>query len=168
MPTAAIGEGDRPSKPIGEIRKSFENIKASLIATKEAEDDTVIPPNLVRELRKSFENMPLPEPPSEQELRDSCNASVIDEPVPAPPLRTSSFQKATGSKVLFLFWPPHSWHSLNLSSLYQVSLDKTSPQSKSASSIPDLSRDEGYATFPNSPRKPGRPGNSCHQCQNHQ
>ena len=25
-------------------------------------------------------------------------------------------------------------------------------------SIPDISKDEGYATFPNSPRKPGRPG----------
>ena len=36
------------------------------------------------------------------------------------------------------------------------SLDKSSPQSKSVSSIPDLCKDEGYATFPNSPRKPGR------------
>jgi hypothetical protein len=57
---------------------------------------------------------------------------------PIAPLRSSSFYKATGSKL---------------------SLDKTSPQSKSASSIPDdLAKDEGYATFPNSPRKPGRPG----------
>lgn len=56
---------DMPSKAIGEIRKSFENIKAP-VNVKDKEDGDVIPPNLVREMRKSFENMPLPDPPSEQ------------------------------------------------------------------------------------------------------
>ena len=139
--TAAPGEVDRPSKPIGEIRKSFEDIKAP-VSTKVPAEDDVIRPNLVKEMRKSFENMPFPDPPSEQELRESCSNSVVGEDVgsaapPATPLRSSSFHKASGSRL---------------------SLEKTSPQSKSASSITDLANnDEGYSTFPNSPRKPGRP-----------
>ena len=60
----ATEEVDRSSKPIGEIRKSFEKIKVS-VSVKAGEDD-VIPPNLVKEMRKSFENMPFPDPPSEQ------------------------------------------------------------------------------------------------------
>ena len=134
-------EVDRPAKPITEIRKSFEDIKAP-VSTKAAPEEDVIRPNLVKEMRKSFENMPFPDPPSEQELRESCSNSVVGEDVgsaapPATPLRSSSFQKASGSRL---------------------SLEKTSPQSKSASSITDLANnDEGYSTFPNSPRKPGRP-----------
>ena len=132
---AAPAEVDRPSKPIGEIRKSFEDIKAP-VSTKAAPEEDVIRPNLVKEMRKSFENMPFPDPPSEQELRESCSNSVAGDP-PMTPLRSSSFHKANGSRV---------------------SLEKSSPQSKSASSITDLANnDEGYSTFPNSPRKPGRP-----------
>ena len=128
-------EVDRPAKPITEIRKSFEDIKAP-VSTKAAPEEDVIRPNLVKEMRKSFENMPFPDPPSEQELRESCSNSVAGDP-PLTPLRSSSFHKANGSRV---------------------SLEKSSPQSKSASSITDLANnDEGYSTFPNSPRKPGRP-----------
>ena len=138
--SVAPGEGDRPSKPIGEIRKSFEDIKAP-VSTKVAAEEDVIRPNLVKEMRKSFENMPFPDPPSEQELRESCSNSVVGEDEgsapPVTPLRSSSFHKASGSRL---------------------SLEKSSPQSKSASSITDLANnDEGYSTFPNSPRKPGRP-----------
>ena len=83
--------------------------------------------------------MPFPDPPSEQELRESCSNSVAGEDVgsaaPVTPPRSSSFHKAGGSRL---------------------SLEKTSPQSKSASSMAD-NNDEGYSTFPNSPRKPGRP-----------
>ena len=137
---AFAAEVDRPSKPIGEIRKSFEDIKAP-VSTKVAAEEDVIRPNLVKEMRKSFENMPFPDPPSEQELRESCSNSVVgeneDPAPPVTPLRSSSFHKASGSRV---------------------SLEKSSPQSKSASSITDLANnDEGYSTFPNSPRKPGRP-----------
>ena len=129
-------EVDRPAKPITEIRKSFEDIKAPVSSTKAAPEEDVIRPNLVKEMRKSFENMPFPDPPSEQELRESCSNSVAGDP-PLTPLRSSSFHKANGSRV---------------------SLEKSSPQSKSASSITDLANnDEGYSTFPNSPRKPGRP-----------
>ena len=140
---AAPAEVDRPSKPIGEIRKSFEDIKAPVSTKVAAAEEDVIRPNLVKEMRKSFENMPFPDPPSEQELRESCSNSVAGEedegsaPPPVTPLRSSSFHKAGGSRL---------------------SLEKTSPQSKSASSITDLANnDEGYSTFPNSPRKPGRP-----------
>ena len=128
-------EVDRPAKPITEIRKSFEDIKAP-VSTKAAPEEDVIRPNLVKEMRKSFENMPFPDPPSEQELRESCSNSVAGDP-PLTPIRSSSFHKANGSRV---------------------SLEKSSPQSKSASSITDLANnDEGYSTFPNSPKKPGRP-----------
>ena len=138
---AAPGEVDRSSKPIGEIRKSFEDIKAPVSTKVAAAEEDVIRPNLVKEMRKSFENMPFPDPPSEQELRESCSNSVVGEDEglapPVTPLRSSSFHKAGGSRL---------------------SLEKTSPQSKSASSITDLANnDEGYSTFPNSPRKPGRP-----------
>ena len=138
---AAPAEVDRPSKPIGEIRKSFEDIKAPVSTKVAAAEEDVIRPNLVKEMRKSFENMPFPDPPSEQELRESCSNSVVGEDEgsgpPVTPLRSSSFHKASGSRL---------------------SLEKTSPQSKSASSITDLANnDEGYSTFPNSPRKPGRP-----------
>ena len=100
------------------------------------EDEDCIPVNLVKEIRKSFENMKLPEPPTEEELRQ-----VTENIPPVVPKRSSSYRKPkttekTGSKV---------------------SLDKSSPQSKSACSITDNCKDEGYATFPNSPRKPPRP-----------
>ena len=135
---AAAGEVDRPSKLIGKIRKSFEDIKAP-VSRKVAAEEDVIRPNLVKEMRKSFENMPFPDPPSEQELRESCSNSVAGEDVgsaaPVTPPRSSSFHKAGGSRLSF---------------------GKTSPQSKSTSSIAD-NNDEGYSTFPNSPRKPGRP-----------
>ena len=114
---AAAGEVDRPSKLIGKIRKSFEDIKAHVSR------------------KVAAENMPFPDPPSEQELRESCSNSVAGSAAPVTPPRSSSFHKAGGSRL---------------------SLEKTSPQSKSASSIAD-NNDEGYSTFPNSPRKPGRP-----------
>ena len=132
---AAPAEVDRPSKPIGEIRKSFEDIKAPVSTKVAAAEEDVIRPNLVKEMRKSFENMPFPDPPSEQELRESCSNSVAGSAAPVTPPRSSSFHKAGGSRLSF---------------------GKTSPQSKSTSSIAD-NNDEGYSTFPNSPRKPGRP-----------
>jgi hypothetical protein len=61
----AVGEVDRPSKPIVEIRKSFENIKGP-VGMREAGQEDVIRPNLVKEMRKSFENMPFPDPPTAQ------------------------------------------------------------------------------------------------------
>ena len=131
---AAAGEVDRPSKLIGKIRKSFEDIKAP-VSRKVAAEEDVIRPNLVKEMWKSFENMPFPDPPSEQELRESCSNSVAGSAAPVTPPRSSSFHKAGGSRLSF---------------------GKTSPQSKSTSSIAD-NNDEGYSTFPNSPRKPGRP-----------
>ena len=114
---AAAGKVDRPSKLIGKIRKSFEDIKAPVSR------------------KVAAENMPFPDPPSEQELRESCSNSVAGSAAPVTPPRSSSFHKASGSRL---------------------SLGKTSPHSKSASSIADHN-DEGYSTFPNSPRKPGRP-----------
>ena len=161
---------DTSSKSIDEIRKSFENIKASdkidnYKDCKLPDDDQVIPPNMVKEMRKSFENMPLPDPPTEEELRESCANSVIDGEIeekeqppiltvvsipPEVPQRSSSYQKQNDLILIN--------NSKNLESRQGSgnSLDKSSPQSKSASSIPDLCKDEGYATFPNSPRKPGR------------
>ena len=109
---AAAGEVDRPSKLIGKIRKSFEDIKAP-VSRKVAAEEDVIRPNLVKEMRKSFENMPFPDPPSEQELRESCSNSVAGSAAPVTPPRSSSFHKAGGSRL---------------------SLRKTSPKSKSASS----------------------------------
>ena len=114
---AAAGEVDRPSKLIGKIRKSFEDIKAPVSR------------------KVAAENMPFSDPRLEQELRESCSNSVAGSAAPVTPPRSSSFHKAGGSRLSF---------------------GKTSPQSKSTSSIAD-NNDEGYSTFPNSPRKPGRP-----------
>ena len=46
---AAAGKVDRPSKLIGKIRKSFEDIKAP-VSTKVAAEEDVIRPNLVKEM----------------------------------------------------------------------------------------------------------------------
>ena len=92
---AAAGKVDRPSKLIGKIRKSFEDIKAPVSR------------------KVAAENMPFPDPPSEQELRESCSNSVAGSAAPVTPPRSSSFHKAGGSRL---------------------SLRKTSPKSKSASS----------------------------------
>ena len=133
----AVKSNEQEQKTILEIKKDLETWKPPPISQKSiTEDEDCIPVNLVKEIRKSFENMKLPEPPTEEELRQ-----VTENIPPVVPKRSSSYRKPkttekTGSKV---------------------SLDKSSPQSKSACSITDNCKDEGYATFPNSPRKPPRP-----------
>ena len=95
-----------------------------------------IPTNLVKEIRKSFENMSLPEPPTEEELLQANLATLPDTPQRSSSFRRTKQRQSSGSRN---------------------SLDKDSPQSKSVCSISDKCNDEGYATFPNSPRKPPRP-----------
>ena len=125
-------------KTISDIKAELESNnfkeKLSLLETKAAtyNDESVIPTNLVKEIRKSFENMKLPDPPTEEELLEVARCSPLP---PVIPQRTSSFKKSK-----------------------QVSLeteggDRASPQSKSVCSIPDTCKDEGYSTFPNTPRK---------------
>ena len=133
-------------KTISEIKKDLESNnfreKLTLLETKAASynDENVIPVNLVKEIRKSFENMKLPDPPTEEELLEVAKSSESPLP-PVIPKRTSSFKKSQGVKV-------------EVESIDRAS----SPTSKSVCSIPDTCKDEGYSTFPNTPRKGvGRP-----------
>ena len=128
---------ESPIKTISEITNEFEekHLKGQPFLKDISDAAEEIPTNLVKEIRKSFENMSLPEPPTEEELM-----KVTQLTPPDIPKRTSSFRKQkqviSGSKT---------------------SLEKSSPQSKSACSISEKCADEGYATYPNSPRKPARP-----------
>ena len=138
-------------KTISEIKKDLDELNEKLFIHESKSgggEDAVIPPNLVKEIRKSFENMKLPDPPSEEELRLVAAESETNLTLPPSiPQRSSSYRqsKSTIGKENTIL------------SGSKTSLDKSSPQSKSACSIADNSKDEGYATFPNSPRKPSRP-----------
>ena len=129
-----------PGKTISDIKKELESNnfreKLSLLETKAAtyNDENVIPTNLVREIRKSFENMKLPDPPTEEELLEVAQTSCSPLP-PVIPQRTSSYKK---SKHV---------------SLETEGGERASPGSKSVCSVPDNCKDEGYSTFPNTPRK---------------
>ena len=123
-------------KSFEEIRKSFENVE--YVALPEpislVKEDHNIPVNKVKETKKSFEIMP--------DEKDTLDETGPTKP-PRTPVRSSSFHRAIGRARQNQPAP-------------QVTLDKDSPQSKSASSIPEILQDEGYSTFPNSPRKPNR------------
>ena len=139
-------------KTISEIKKDLDELNEKLFIHESksgvGNDDAIIPANLVKEIRKSFENMKLPDPPSEEELRIVAAESESNLTLPPSiPQRSSSYRKSktnTGKENM-------------VQSGSKISLDKSSPQSKSACSIADNREDEGYATFPNSPRKPSRP-----------
>ena len=136
-------------KTISEIKKDLDELNEKLFIHESKSglgEDAVIPANLVKEIRKSFENMKLPDPPSEEELRLVAAESELNLTLPPSiPQRSSSYRKSKCTKENVIL------------SGSKTSLDKSSPQSKSACSIADNSKDEGYATFPNSPRKPSRP-----------
>ena len=132
-------------KSFEEIRKSFENVKVLSPEPVILQEDLNIPANKVMKIMKSFENMPLPEPPTAEELEEQEDVVEEVSVPPKTPTRTSSFHKAVGT-----------FRQVDEDAPLKIGLDKDSPQSKSASSIPELVADEGYSTFPNSPRKPGR------------
>ena len=134
-------------KTISEIKKDLEEQNAVFdkYQPAAADEGNIIPVNLVKEIRKSFENMKLPDPPTEEELQQVAEA---DSSLPPNiPKRSSSYRKSKTSEK----------SGGGGGSGSKTSLDRASPQSKSACSIPDTCKDEGYATFPNSPRKPPRP-----------
>ena len=134
-----------------EIRKSFEKMEEPQPreALSPTNEDLNIPPNTVKEIRKSFENMPLPNPPSKEELTQQEYLDLKQEISqilpPKTPVRSSSFHKALGTGRKAVKENPES-----------KKMDKESPLSRSASSIPENLNDEGYSTFPNSPRKASR------------
>ena len=140
--------GKEKQRTIHEIKKDFETYQAfgkPNVKDVKQEEDPQIPVNLVKEIKKSFENMKLPDPPTEEELKEVKEAESTEFLPPVVPKRSSSYRKApreVPSK------PP---------SESKTNLEKTSPQSRSVTSVADNCNDEGYATFPNSPRKPGRP-----------
>jgi hypothetical protein len=154
-------------KSFEEIRKSFENIKEpekhvmpSVSLKPELEKEVQeIPPNKVKEIRKSFENMPLPDPPPPEQLKLLSRELVADMP-PKLPMRSSSFQRAIRGLAIVVNNPPVPpppppiLKSKTTAAENKTLGGKNSPQSKSASSIPEAcTKDEGYATFPNTPRK---------------
>ena len=159
-------------KSFEEIRKSFENVKEpqkqtplSAAMKPELEREVQeIPPNKVKEIRKSFENMPLPEPPPPEQLQLLSKEMSVSLP-PKLPMRSSSFQKAIRGLAVTVNDPPAPpplpvIMAQAASAGNRNSGGKSSPQSKSTSSIPEVCKDEGYATFPNTPRKGTHSGSS--------
>merc|ERR1719443_676726 len=85
----AVKSNEQEQKTILEIKKDLETWKPPPISQKSiTEDEDCIPVNLVKEIRKSFENMKLPEPPTEEELRQ-----VTENIPPVVPKRSSSYRK---------------------------------------------------------------------------
>ena len=154
-PNEASGEKTVKSrseqKTISEIKKDLDELNEKLFLHESRSgggEEAVIPTNLVKEIRKSFENMKLPDPPTEEELKLVAAESETNLNLPPTiPQRSSSYRRSKNA--------PEKQNTVLSGS--KTSLDKSSPQSKSACSIADNSKDEGYATFPNSPRKPSRP-----------
>ena len=133
-------------KSFEEIRKNFESIHESLQETPVSPtvEDHNIPANTVKQIKKSFETFPAP--PTAEELEEQAkSAEPSPRFPPRTPVRTSSFHKALGIVRPSTDSPKHN-------------LDRDSPQSKSTSSIPENINDEGYSTFPNSPRKTNKLG----------
>ena len=144
-------------KSFEEIRKNFENIQESGVDNQTAApnsnnlEDHNIPADKVKQTKKSFETFP--EPPTKEELEVAVRGTPSPRCPPRAPTRTSSFHKALG-----LARRPVVQEMTSTSQPKQPSLDKDSPQSKSASSLNAATdnattADEGYTSFPNSPRK---------------
>ena len=114
-------------KTISEIKKDLDELNEKLFIHESksgvGNDDAVIPTNLVKEIRKSFENMKLPDPPSEEELRLVAAESESNLTLPPSiPQRSSSYRKSKAPVGKENVGPSGS----------KTSLDKSSPQSKSA------------------------------------